>query len=342
MLFESQGSMMLRMAMGGNSLQNEVDPADTTSSSSGDIRLRQLRESQLEEFPTAQSVHLNLETLDGAEQSYASPSRVMPVPAASVSEGKAQEQPERIQCIGEHSNDPQRHGAIGVTRESSSGVAHLPPRASPPAPNIEAANTLAPKPGMSPPKVPGKAIQAESRQRATLRSKRHSSVESLDSFIGDQGPRNAGDYIRQRTRAEEEAERLAKEQGFHPEAPRTTYASPSKRPQARDEAREKVLLENVMADAEGARPCLKLSNLALTMKFQEITRHLQTPGVRCHHLPNSRSFTVAFQWPRVPFSSKPPPQTQIHHPQDPQASPPHLLNCLRLWFLPGTHLGQTH
>lgn len=240
---------MLRMAMGSNSLQNEVDPADTTSSSSGDIRLRQLRESQLEAFPTAPSVHLNLETFNGAEQSYASPSRVTQVSAAPVPEDSVQERPEIIQDIGEYANDPQRRGAIAVTRDSSSGMAHFPPHAPPPAQYIEAANAVASKPGIS----PGKPIQGESRQCATSRPKRRLSVGSVDSFIGDQGPRNAGDYIRQRTRAEEEAELLAKEQrGFHPEAPRTTHAeSPSERPQARDESRGGVLKETGMLDAEG-------------------------------------------------------------------------------------------
>ena len=260
MLFESQGSMMLRMAMGGNSLPNEPDPAEITSSSSGDIRLRQLRESQLEEFPTTPSIRVNLETSNSAEQSYASASRAMRVSATSSSEENAQEQVRTILGVEEGANHRQRRGTVAVTRDFTSGATNLPPRASPPPPHIAAADSVAPMP---PPKVPerSRSLHLESRKNAT--PKRRSSLESVDSFIGDQEPRSAGDYIRQRTRAEEEAERLAKQQrNFHPEARRTPHpVSPSKRPQSPGETRENVSSkekdkENCVVDVEGARPFL--------------------------------------------------------------------------------------
>ena len=182
---------MLRMAMGGNSLPNEPNSADITSSSSGDIRLRQLRESQLEEFPTPPSIRVNLEIFNSAEQSYASASRAMRVSATSSSEGNAQEQ---VRTILGDANDRQQRETVAVTRNITNGATNLPPHALPSSPNIATANSVAPMTEMPPPKVPerSRSLHLDLRKNAT--PKRLSSLESVDSFIGDQEPRSAGDY----------------------------------------------------------------------------------------------------------------------------------------------------
>ena len=69
---------------------------------------------------------------------------------------------------------------------------------------------------------------------------------------------------------------------------------------------------------------------------------LRILGVRYRHPLKYLSTTMVSRQLRVPFSSKPPPLTPTHHPQDRQASPPHFLNRLRLRIPPATHLEQAH
>lgn len=87
-LFESQGSFMMRLAVGSavgappNAAANTS--ADSTTSSASEIRLRQVRETQLEEFPISESIHLDLSTFAAGNESYGSPPRVPREPTVTT------------------------------------------------------------------------------------------------------------------------------------------------------------------------------------------------------------------------------------------------------------------
>lgn len=219
-LFESQGSFMMRLAVGSavgappNAAANTS--ADSTTSSASEIRLRQVRETQLEEFPTSESIHLDLSAFAAGTESYASPPRLLQGPAA-ITAAPSAGTPRILPPVGAE------EAGEAVSRRVTD--AQAPSVVTPPPPTSSSPKKVEDKPEVSKPPMsfasdqtdPGDRpdLSAAGRARA-LQGIRHprggKTISSLDdeNFAPRQQPRSKEDFsnlLTIRARTEEEAER---------------------------------------------------------------------------------------------------------------------------------------
>lgn len=219
-LFESQGSFMMRLAVGSavgappNAAANTS--ADSTTSSASEIRLRQVRETQLEEFPTSESIQLDLSAFAVGTESYASPPR-LPREPTTVAAAPASGAPGILPPVG--AEEAGEAVSRRVTDAQAPSVVTAPPPISPSPQKVEdkpEASKL-PMSIASDQTDPGDRADFGAAVRArALQGTRHprggKTISSLDdeNFAPRQQPRSKEEFsnlLTIRARTEEEAER---------------------------------------------------------------------------------------------------------------------------------------
>lgn len=242
---------MLRLATAPARAQTVENDADTTSSSSGALRLRSIRDSQLEEFDIgSQSIQIDFGKYGSMDESFVSPERVASKPTET-------KESEAVPIVQDEA------GGKGVPLNGDNGAQELPsnletrvtrpvapPSTAAPAPPIASSSTI-PPPRSSPRKSPRKPTSE--RNDASTSNAPNVSVmpkiiapptssryerqprprsDSVDSMIDDPRPRNREEFLRHKERAEYEARLLAEEKEIKKkEAPLTRApksASPTK------------------------------------------------------------------------------------------------------------------
>lgn len=242
LVFESQGSLMLHLAAGGMEDLTSSSDHDITfdsTSSASDIRLKSVRETQLEDFPSLdQSIHLDLGAFDSIPPSLPTSPRVT---TANHNEPRSNSSV-APQGLGEHAavtNDSTRRVTTGPIPPPDAST-DVPPLAPPlPAPSPSKTSKMPEEPSDRSNNISFDTISTSSsikEAKAGSFAKRHpaggKSKSSLDdrNFYESQEPRSRDQFhnaLALKARAEEEAERQAQLAVAGPSRP---AKSNSKRP----------------------------------------------------------------------------------------------------------------